>query len=196
MTIRRALVLSVLTWAFVACAPEGEVEAPSPGAPEAPVEAAKQPASIAGTYEMDGLTVERRSGQKRKISGTIVVAQDGARFTASLHLRTTYPTPDGPLDADVVGDSEGVVEGARLEGVARTQLVMAQVPGVDASFAFMPRWAGPRLVSKAVGELSADGILTLQTENEPAEGEQYAATRTTLRGARLADQDAAPQAHE
>jgi hypothetical protein len=185
---RRLPLVFAIVLGLVACGPGPEVEAPP--------QAAQQPASIAGSYEMEGMTVEKESGAKRKISGTIVMAQEGSQYTASFHLTTTYPTGDGPLPADVIGSSEGTIEGSKLEGSARTQLMMATVPGVDPQFAFVPRWVGPRLVSKASGQIAADGTLTLETENEPAEGEQYPPTRTTLRGKRLPPEATPPQAHD
>jgi hypothetical protein len=61
---------------------------------------------------------------------------------------------------------------------------MAAVPGVDTKFAFVPRIVGPRLVSTTVGQLAPDGTLKIEIDNEPAEGQDYAPTRTTLRGTR------------
>lgn len=177
MTTRDALGI-VLIGALAACGSNG-----APG-----IAASGKPASIAGTYQMDGTTTEKKSGAKRKISGTVVFSQEQDTFTASFHLRTTYPTPDGPMPAEVIGSSTGKIQGRRLEGSVQTQLVMAQVPGLDPTFAFgVPRMVGPRLVSAATGEVAKDGTLTLETENEPAPGEVYAATRTILRGKRLAE---------
>jgi hypothetical protein len=141
--------------------------------------------SIAGLYDVQGTTVEKLSGNEREISGTIVLDQDGGQYTTNFSLKTTYPNPDGPARADVIGTGEGTVEGRTLRGVAETQLVMASVPGVDTKFAFVPRIVGPRIVSSSVGKVEEDGTITIEIENRPAEGEDYPPTRTILRGSRV-----------
>ncbi len=62
---------------------------------------------------------------------------------------------------------------------------MASVPGIDSGFAFVPRYVGPRIVSTAKGERQSDGTLLIEIESNPAEGESYLPTRTTLRGTRV-----------
>jgi hypothetical protein len=151
----------------------------------APPPAAVAEVSIAGVYKVKGLTVEKKSGNEREIAGTVTLAQEGDRYTASFELKTKYPTPDGPAQADVLGTGDGELEGRELRGVAETQLVMATVPGVDTAFAYIPRIVGPRLVSKTSGKLGKDGTLTIEIDNEPAEGEVYDPTHTTLRGTRI-----------
>ncbi len=59
------------------------------------------------------------------------------------------------------------------------------VPGVDPGFAFVPRTVTTRLVSKSVTTIADDGTLMITIENQPAEGEQYAPSITTLRGRRV-----------
>jgi hypothetical protein len=44
---------------------------------------------------------------------------------------------------------------------------------------------GPRLVSSTSARLGEDGLLTVEIESEPAEGQTYAATRTTVSGIRI-----------
>jgi hypothetical protein len=83
-----------------------------------------------------------------------------------------------------VGTGAGRVEGTVLIGTADTNLLVASVPGVDVGFAYVPREVGPRIVSRSRAEFAADGTLQVEIENEPAEGEDYEPTRTSLVGYR------------
>ncbi len=143
------------------------------------------PPSLAGIYQIEGVTVDKRTGAEREISGTIVLAQEAHYYTTTFSLKTTYPSADGTADADVIGSGKGTIDGDKLRGTAETQLVMATVPGVDTQFAFIPRIVGPRIVSTSVGSISDDGTLVIEIENRPAEGETYRPTRTTLKGTRI-----------
>jgi hypothetical protein len=148
---------------------------------------------ITGSYEVEGTTVEIESGRSRRIEGTVILNAKGSTYTATFALKTTYPTPDGPLPADVIGEGSGEVKGGKLRGTSKTQLVMATVPGVDTGFAFVPRHVGPRIVSSSVGSVTKDGTLTIEVENEAAPGVVYPPTRTTLRGERIPDEGNFPR---
>jgi hypothetical protein len=136
-------------------------------------------------YEVSGVTVATQTGNKREISGKIILAEDGDAYTATYSLTTLYPVGAERLPAEVIGKGEGSIDGRRLEGTAATQLVIAMVPGVDPAFAFVPRTVTTRLVSKSVTTIAADGTVMIKIENQPAEGEQYAPTITTLHGRRI-----------
>jgi len=179
MASRAFVLLGAVGAILLACGSEPDVAAPPPEAPETI-------ASLAGTYEVSGFTLERESGNQREISGTIIMAQEGDQYTATFNLTTLFPTPDGALKSDVIGKGEGQVEGRILRGNATTQIVMATVPGIDTQFAFIPRFVGPRIVSTTAARLADDGRLTVEIESQPAEGETYAATRTTVSGMRIA----------
>ena len=142
---------------------------------------------IGGMYEVSGVTVATESGYKRAIEGTVILAVDGDRYTATYNLTTTYPDPEGdePLAAEVIGKGEGEVEGRTLRGTAETQLVVATVPNVDPAFAFIPRTVSTRIVSAGVTTIAADGTAHIEIENKPAPGETYAPTRSTLTGRRV-----------
>ncbi len=140
---------------------------------------------IPGRYEVRGSTVAIESGRKRDIAGTIILSEQGGRYTATFDLKTTYPGAEAALPAQVIGKGEGTIEGRTLRGTAQTQLVMATVPGVDPGFAFIRPQVSTRLVSTTVATIAADGNLSIEIENQPAEGEDYAPTRTTLRGSRV-----------
>ncbi len=185
MIVRAILLICAASWVLLACGPEPDVAAPPPGE-GAPTAAAEPPASFAGTYKVSGFTVEKQSGNQREISGTVIMAQEGDQYTVTFDLSTFFPTPDGPLKSDVIGQGEGQIEGRLLRGTATTQIVMASVPGVDTQFAFIPRFVGPRLVSTTNARLGEDGLLTVEIENQPAEGETYVPTRTTVSGVRIA----------
>ena len=85
----------------------------------------------------------------------------------------------------MIGTGVGTVEGRTLRGTAQTQLSMATVPGVDPSFAFVPRMVSTRIVSTSVTTIATDGTVTIEIENQPAGRDDYAPTRTTLRGTRI-----------
>ncbi len=169
-----ALVLLAASWGLAGCG-GGEPET----AAKAPV------ATVSGTYKVEGTTIDKKSGAKRAISGTIILAQEGDRYTATFDLDTTYPTPDGNLPADVIGKGEGQIEGNVLKGTAQTQLVMGTVKGVDTAFAFVPRMVSARIRTTSVATLLPDGTIEVEIENQPAPGEtQYKPTHTKLRGSR------------
>lgn len=138
---------------------------------------------ISGMYEVEGVTIELQGGAKREISGSVILAEEGGHYTATFSLRTRYPNPD--TVAEVIGKGSGRVEGRTLTGTAETQLVVASVPGVDTGFAFVPRVVGARLVSSSVASVARDGTVSIQIESQPAEGEDYLPTRTTLTGKRV-----------
>jgi hypothetical protein len=181
MRVRRRASLFAMATALVALACGGcEVEAPG----EAEV-AAVSAAPIGGLYEVSGVTVDKRTGGEREISGKIILAERGDRYTATFSLSTTYPGESEPMPADVIGKGEGAIDGRTLTGTAETQLVMATIPGIDPGFAFVPRQVSTRLLSNSVTTIRADGSATIEIENEPAPGQTYAPTRTTLRGRRV-----------
>ena len=167
-----ALALSILAFGC-GSQPEDGVQEETPAAP------------IAGRYEVRGETVAMESGYKRQIAGTVILAEQGASYTATYHLTTTYPGAEEALPAEVIGKGEGTIEGRTLRGTAQTQLVMATVPGIDPAFAFVPRMVSTRLESISVTTIAHDGTVVIEIENQPADGEVYRPTRTTLRGARV-----------
>jgi len=169
--------------------PEAAVE--SVPAPPPPVSApAPEPVpDVSGVYQVIGQTVDKQSGDTREIFGTVVVDQQDDEYSTSFELKTEYPVEGGSMIADVIGEGGGRIEGGRMVGTSRTQLVMAMVPGVDTAFAFMPRSIGPRIVSRTEGTLRRDGTLEFRVENEAATegGQGYRPTRTILRATRVAD---------
>ncbi len=176
MRVRFAPLLLLSTGLLLACGSGVEDE----GAEAAPA------TPIAGRYEVSGVTVSTATGDKREISGTVILAEDGETYTATFDFTTTYPGAEEALPAQVIGKGEGTIDGRTLRGTAQTQLVMATVPGVDPGFAFIPRVVSTRLVSKSVTTIARDGTVQIEIENESAQGEDYARTRTTLRGVRVA----------
>ena len=151
---------------------------------ETPVEASEV-SPIAGMYEVSGNTIETQSGNKRGISGTIILAEDGGKYTATFNLNTSFPGPESGIAAEVIGKGSGDIEGRTLRGTAETQIVMATVPGIDTNFAFIPRMTSTRIMSNSVTTIATDGTITIQIENRPAPGQDYTETRTTLRGMRV-----------
>jgi hypothetical protein len=151
----------------------------------APPEADSQQVPIAGMYNVSGTTTETASGHQRKLSGTIILAEDGPRYTATFNLTTTFPGGEQPLPAEVIGKGEGTIDGRTLTGTSHTQLVVGTVPGVDPGFAFIPRMVSTRIVSTSVTEIGPDGSVEIELSNEPEGDEDYSPTRTVLTGKRV-----------
>jgi hypothetical protein len=121
----------------------------------------------------------------------VILKQKGDTYTASFKLDTTFPGAEDPVQADVIGNGEGTIDGRTLRGTTKTQLVVSTVPGVDTDFAFVPRIVGARIVSTAVTEIAPDGSVVIELANQPAEGEEdYLPTQTRLTGHRVADDSA------
>jgi hypothetical protein len=179
-------VLSAISLAVLACG--GEPESSAPGA------ASGEPAAIGGRWAVEGETIEPgNDASRRRITGTVKLDQAGDRYTSSFEMDTMIPTPEGAsLSTHVIGTGAGTIAGNRISGEARTQLVMAGVPGVDPDFAFVPRTTTVRIVSAVSGEAQADGTIVLNIESKGEAGEDYRPTRTTLRGRRVASGAAEP----
>jgi hypothetical protein len=150
-----------------------------------------EPISVSGMWEVAGTTVEQGGEHARKIEGTVILAQEGSRYTSTFTMQTMLPTPDGAsLETEVIGKGEGTIEGRAIHGTAHTQLVISTVPGVSPGFAYVPRTVTTRIVSNVQGELLEDDTLSLLIENAPDVGEEYTPTRTTLRGMRVSPAEA------
>ena len=167
----------------VACEPSTETPAPEVDA---------TPMEISGRYELSGVTTTPGSDQSRKISGVMLIQQDGDQYSASFQFKTNFPGEGPPVDADVIGVGEGQLKGAYFVGEARTQIVISSVPGVDTGFAFIPRMVSTRIVSTSVGEFGPGGTLKLEIESRAAEGEDYVATRTQMSGVRVEESFKSP----
>jgi hypothetical protein len=184
MAFLRVSILCLAGLALAACggseAPVGQGE---PGVtPPVGARADQGETSIAGLYEVAGMTTELESGDQRVIEGTIIMSQQGDQYTSTFSLRTMFPTPSGPIPAEVIGRGEGNIDGRVLTGTAETQIVMSTVPGVDSAFAYVPRRVSERIVSSSVTKLTPDGRVTIEIRSESGRGSQYAATATLLKG--------------
>lgn len=180
-----ATLVSALVAASLAIACGQEPEAPD-------VAAAADPVPISGLYDVRGVTKPMQGpGDGRRIAGTVVLKQQGDRYTATFKLDTTFPGLEDPVQADVIGNGEGTVEGRTLRGSTQTQLVVSTVPGIDTDFAYVPRIVGARIVSTAITKIEPDGSVVIELENQPADDEpDYMPTRTRLTGRRVADDSA------
>jgi len=150
------------------------------------VAAATPAAPIEGTYRVSGTTVDKATGSERGVSGTIVVRTAGDTYTSTFSLNTTLHGSGEPQKAELIGQGEGMVKGRKLSGTAETQMIVALVPGVDAGFGMLPRVATARMVNTAEADIGSDGSVRIEIESDPAPGEEYPPTRTTLRGKRIA----------
>lgn len=177
MRIRAALMTAAFAFA-TACGAPSEPESASDPAQ------GTEPLSFGGRYHVTGVTIDQATGAQRPIQGMIVLTEveGGSRYTSHVELETLFPGSDA-VAAEVVGTGEGHVSGRKMEGTAETQLISAIVPGVDTGFAFIPRQVSQRIRSSAVAEINADGTISMEIHNEPAEGEaEYTPTRTLLVG--------------
>ena len=115
-------------------------DAPSSQGPT-DVDAAPPPDALplSGRYQVSGTTVDTATGSERGVSGTIVVKADGDTYSTTFSLATTLHGGGEPQKAELIGQGEGTVEGRVLIGTAKTQLIVALVPGVDAGFGMLPR---------------------------------------------------------
>jgi hypothetical protein len=156
------------------------------GQGDRPAAAPQEAVPISGRYDVKGGTVDLEGGHRREIAGQVVLTETGGAYTATFHLNTTYPGAEEALPAEVIGSGEGTVEGRTLRGTAETQLVMATVPGVDPGFAYVPRMVSTRIQSTTLASVADDGTVSIEIENRPAPGEDYAPTKTTLKGRRVA----------
>jgi len=150
-------------------------------------------AMISGRYRVKGLTKDPTSPHERKITGSVILVQDGDHYTATYELQTTFPAEGGFTDAEVVGVGQGDVDGATLTGTAHTQLVISAVPGVDTGFAFVPRIVTTRIVSDSVAKIRPNGTITIEIENRPESGQDYRPTRTRLTGRRVSADTTPPR---
>jgi len=172
------LALATSAALLLAC---GDAE-PSRRAP--PVDAAPPP-PISGIYKVSGTTVETTTGSERGVSGTVILHAEGDSYTATFSLATTLHASGEAKKAELVGKGEGSITGRKLAGTAETQLIVALVPGVDAGFAMLPRRATARILNQSDATIDTDGGVQIEIESEPAPGQSYAPTRTTLRGRRV-----------
>jgi hypothetical protein len=145
---------------------------------------------FAGLYRVSGYTTVRRSGEQRRIEGTVIVARAAAGspepYTATFDLETEFASPAGPIRADVIGSARAAEAREGLAGTAETRIFLASVPGLDPSFAWVPGRLGPRVVSEFRMRPAAESERTfeIQIETRAARGESYEDTRTTLHATR------------
>jgi hypothetical protein len=144
-----------------------------------------------GLFEVSGYTTVRRSGQQRRIEGRVIIARSPAGiadpYTATFDLETEFATPEGPIQADVIGSARARPEPKGLAGTAETRILMASIPGLDPTFPWIPGRLGPRVLSKFTMQPGEDAErFEIEIETEAAPGESYEPTRTTLRARRAA----------
>jgi hypothetical protein len=166
-------------------------DAPVRGASDAPENVADAPPpEFAGVYRVKGRTVEIESGASREIMGLVILREEQDGYITNFDLSTGFKGKgnDPGISVEVVGRGTGrVAKDDTLRGTARTQLVRAAIPGVDARFALLPRIVGPRIVSSTVARIRPDGTLVVEIESTAEAGESYAATRTTVIGHRVGE---------
>jgi len=141
---------------------------------------------VSGRYDVKGYSVPEGSHEKRKISGTVMLAVEEGRYTATYDLMTSYRGTEGLMGAKVIGTGEGRVHGSRLVGNAETQAVVSMVPGLSPQFAYAPRFAVKRVLSDSEARILADGRVEFTiVRAQEEEGRHFASSRIRLKGARV-----------
>jgi hypothetical protein len=174
--------LAASTAMVVAC---GEREETSPVSAAPPV----APEPLSGLYEVSGVTVDKATGAKRTLAGTVIVDVDltGDAYTTTFNLATDLAIGGGaPQRAELIGNGSGRVEERTLAGTADTQLIVALVPGVDPGFGLLPRHATAHIVNRSTAAIAPDGTVEIEIDSEAAPGTSYPPTHTKLRGKRVA----------
>lgn len=179
MRARSHLASALASLALAACDPQGGA---APGAVGSPPP--KTPdLRFAGTYDVRGLTTDPDTGETRRIAGTVVLAGAGDGYDATFSLATQIETPDGPVQADLIGTGEGKVAAEALEGTADTRMFLAAIPGLDPKFPWIPGRLGPRVHSDF--RMRPEGpAFRIEIASRPAPGAAYAPTTTVLRAVR------------
>jgi hypothetical protein len=152
------------------------------------------PVDFTGYFEVQGSTETERSEIRRPIRGNVIIARHApdAPHVVTFSLKTVFATPDGPMQAELIGSAEAQRSGDALSGHAETQILMGTVPGVDPTFPYIPARLGARIASdfRMVPDPDADSAdrFRIEIESRGARGDAgYEATRTTLRAERAAD---------
>jgi hypothetical protein len=176
--LARAWLLAASAALPLACgeAEEKQVAAAPPVAPE----------PLSGLYEVSGTTVDKATGAERKVSGTLIVEVEGEAYTTTFDLATNIVIQGDSRRAELIGKGEGKVADRTLDGTAQTQLIVALVPGVDASFGMLPRHVTARILNSSHAVISPEGAVRIEIDSEAAPGSDYAPTHTQLRGKRIA----------
>ena len=181
MRDRRSALAVLAILAALACS-RGEVDVAAPA-----------PADLdyAGLYAVEGFTTDDAGGEQRRIVGKLIIAAGDAGaepvpdYTTTFNMQTEYPTPDGMIQADVIGSGTGDRDETGLVGTAETQLLMAAVPGLDPKFPWIPGQLGPRVVSEFAMNPGEGGEFVIEIASRAAPGESYEPTVTTLRASRI-----------
>jgi hypothetical protein len=176
--LARAWLLAASAALSLACgeAEEKQVAAAPPVAPE----------PLSGLYEVSGTTVDKATGAERKVSGTLIVDVEGETYTTTFDLATNIVIQGDSRRAELIGKGEGKVADRTLDGTAQTQLIVALVPGVDASFGMLPRHVTARILNSSHAVISPEGAVRIEIDSEAAPGSDYVPTHTQLRGKRIA----------
>ena len=92
----KGLLLGALTTTVLACGPAGESgRTTAQTAPDPYLE------EVAGTYRVEGVTVQSNRGELRDVSGTITLKSEGSGYTAEIALTTLYPTDVAAIPAEM-----------------------------------------------------------------------------------------------
>lgn len=148
---------------------------------------AEEPRYVGGEYRMTGTITIKDSGERRAISGDVIIDQRGTEYRSTYHLRTRVRGENGLVHADVIGRGEGKIAGDELVGTVETQLIVATVPGAYGTAAYVPRRFGPVITQETRGKIDPHGVLTIEAEYTPVEGGPDQASKLWIQGERKRD---------
>jgi hypothetical protein len=143
--------------------------------------AASRPAgaSLSGVYAVDGITVQAAHGRQRSIAGDLELRVEGDRYQVEFRLDTTSPSEEESAEeaqpVQVIGKGNGFLVGGIFTGTTEETLAGAG--------------AAPelRIVSTSQARIDAAGILHVELQNWPGEGQTYSPSVTVLQGERVGD---------
>lgn len=132
--------------------------------------------AISGVYELDGVTVQAAHGRQRPVTGQLELRVDGDRYEVDFHLETTDPSEGSDAPVRVSGSGRGFIVGGVFTGTTEES-----VSGEGAPAAV----EGLQVVSTSQARIDADGLLHVELQNWPGEGQRYSPSVTVLEGHRV-----------
>lgn len=145
---------------------------------------------IAGIYQLDGETTVEGSVDQFKITGKLLIRQDGSHCITSVEgLFQRVEGASGPAAFALIGTGEAELTGRRFFGTSQTQTLISEVPGMDVQAPYMPRKFGPKLDTIAEGEVHEDGTIVVEIKTKQLSGDGFVlpeGRKTILRARRVA----------
>ncbi len=142
-------------------------------------------AAASGVYEVRGVTVQSLTGRQRAIAGVLNLGVEGERYRVSFELDTTAPEVGSEASVRVRGDGRGFIVGRIFSGT--TEQWMSLKGPAAARDRPLPPGVGLKLVSSSQASFDDAGVFQILLQNQPAPGQRYTPSITTLAGRRVRD---------